>query len=200
MVSCCHGVIAALRYDLTQVKLLLDTAKKVVASLQDVVTSGALISKEVGTVPEFETFTRRMIPLVKKPSITIQKRGTMSFNKAAYVALGSPEAVELLYDKELKIVGIRAIDPIVDHAYPMRPQANKDDGPYIVSGAAFTKYYGIDTEEARRWNAELEDGILCIDLRQPGQVVTSNRSGSGRLNGEGAAPDEISGSEPPVSR
>lgn len=136
---------------------------------------------------EFETFTRRMIPLVKTPSVTIQKRGMMSFNKAAHVALGSPKAVELLFDKTRKIIGIRPVDPEVDHAYPVRSQTNKDDGPYMVSGAAFTKYYGIATDEARRWNADLEDGILCIDLRHPGKVVTSNRSGSARLNGDGAA-------------
>jgi hypothetical protein len=137
-------------------------------------------------VRDFETFTKRMIPLVKKPFVTIQKRGTMSFNKAAQVALGSPEAVELLYDKVNDVIGIRAVDPSVEHAYPMRPQANKDDGPFIVSGSAFTKYYGIKTEEARRFSAEMEDGILIIDLRSEGQVVTSNRNGSVRMNGDGA--------------
>jgi hypothetical protein len=145
-----------------------------------------LASEEVGVMPEFETFTRRMIPLVKKPAVTIQKRGAMSFNTAAYVALRSPEAVELLYDKTMQIIGVRAVDPGVDHAYPMRPQGHKDEGPYIVSGAAFTKYYGIDTEQARRWHADLEDGVLCIDLRQPGQVVTSNRNGSARMKEDGA--------------
>jgi hypothetical protein len=152
----------------------------------DVVSSLSLvkIGAKGGVVREFETFTRRMIPLVKKPFVTIQKRGTMSFNKAAQVALGSPEAVELLYDKENDVMGIRAVDPSVDHAYPMRAQGNKDDGPYIVSGAAFTKFYGIKTEEARRFNAEMEDGVLIIDLRSEGQVVTSNRNGSARMEAE----------------
>jgi hypothetical protein len=136
---------------------------------------------------EFETFTRRMVPLVKKPAVTIQKRGTMTLNKAAYVALGAPEAVELLYDKKNNVMGIRPINPEVDHAYPMRPQANKEDGPFIVSGAAFTKYYGIKTDEARRYNAEIEDGVLIIDLSNEGQVVTSNRSGSGSTDGDEAA-------------
>lgn len=136
---------------------------------------------------DFETFTRRMIPLVKKPFVTIQKRGTMSFNKAAQVALGSPEAVELLFDKTNNVMGVRAIDPKVEHAYPMRAQGHKNDGPYIVSGAAFTKYYGIKTEEARRFSAEMEDGVLIIDLNSEGQVVTSNRSGSASTDGDEAA-------------
>lgn len=133
-------------------------------------------------MPDFETFTRRMIPLVKKPSITIQKRGTMSINKAAHMALGSPAAVELLYDKTEQIVGLRAVDPVVDHAYPVRAQNNKDDGPFILSGSAFTKYYKINTSEARRFTAEMQGDVLCINLRGDGTVVTSNRNGSARSN------------------
>jgi hypothetical protein len=74
-------------------------------------------------VPDFEVFTRRMIPLVKQPTVMLQKRGTMSFNKAAHVAMGSPEAVELLYDRAQKVIGIRPVAPELEHAYPMRPQA-----------------------------------------------------------------------------
>ena len=137
---------------------------------------------------EFETFTRRMVPLVKKPYVTIQKRGTMSFNKAAQAALGEPEAVELLYDKNKNVMGVRGVDPSVQHAYPLRAQANKEVGPYIVSGSAFTKYYGIATGVARRFAAEVHDGVLIVDLEHDeGQVVTSNRNGSARMNGDGAA-------------
>jgi hypothetical protein len=39
----------------------------------------------------------------------------------------------------------------------------------------FTRYIGLDTSEARRWVPTLEEGILCIDLSEPGQKVTSNR-------------------------
>jgi hypothetical protein len=53
----------------------------------------------------------------------------------------------------------------------------KDDGPYIVSGAAFTKYYGINTDEARRWTVVIEDGILLIDLNaEGGESATPSRS------------------------
>ena len=55
---------------------------------------------------DFEVFTRRMVPLVKQPTATLQKRGTMSLNKAAHVALGSPDAVELLYDRAEQIIGM----------------------------------------------------------------------------------------------
>ncbi|NJC15644.1 hypothetical protein F4558_005470 [Micromonospora profundi] len=126
----------------------------------------------------FQVFTRRMVPLVKQPAVTIQKRGNMSVNRAAFVALGEPQAVELLYDPAENIVGFRAVPTDTEHAYPMRPQGQKEDGPYIVAGMAFTKYYGIDTTISRRWPATMQDDVLCIDLKQEGTVVTSNRGRS----------------------
>jgi hypothetical protein len=119
-----------------------------------------------------------MVPLSKKPFVTIQKRGTVSLNAAAYAAMGSPEAVDLLYDATEKIMGFRPVDSAAsEHAYPLRAQNHKDVGPYIVSGTAFVNYYGIDTTVSRRWIAEVLDGVLCIDLKQEGTVVTSNRGG-----------------------
>jgi hypothetical protein len=131
-------------------------------------------------VPNFEVFTRRMVPLAEKAYVTVQKRGNLTLNKSAHVALGEPKVVELLYDAEAGIIGFRAVDEDVEHAYPLRPQGGKDAGPFIVAGMAFTKYYGIDTSQARRFPAELIDGVLCIDISQPGTVVTSNRHGRGR--------------------
>lgn len=133
-------------------------------------------------MPNFETFTKRMAPLAKKPYVTIQKRGTISLNAAAHAALGEPEAVELLYDRTERIVGLRAVSKEAEHAYALRPQAGKSVGPFIVSGTAFAKYYKIDTTVSRRWAGQLEGDVLCIDLKQPGTVVTSNRSTARRTD------------------
>ncbi|MCT2586047.1 hypothetical protein [Actinophytocola gossypii] len=131
-------------------------------------------------MPKFEVFTKRMVPLAEKPYVTIQKRGNLALNKSAHAALGEPKAVELLFDPEAKVIGFRAIETDVEHAYPIRSQGGKDIGPYLVAGTAFTKYYGIDTTMARRFPATMDDGVLCIDLSQPGTVVSSNRKGRGR--------------------
>lgn len=101
----------------------------------------------------------------------------MSFNKAAHVAMGEPEAIELLYDVKEKIVGVRGVPREAEHAYPLR-SAPRSDGPFVVSGTAFTKYYGIDTTVSRRWVGVMNDGVLCIDLNTEGTIVTSNRSGT----------------------
>ncbi len=131
-------------------------------------------------MPTWETFKKRMVPLTKAPYVTIQKRGTMSFNKSAHAALGSPEAVELLYDADAQIIGVRAVEPTVEHAYPIRATGggkNDDAGSYMVSGRAFTVYYKIDTEVSRRYPATMADDILCIDLTGQATEVTSNRNG-----------------------
>lgn len=130
-------------------------------------------------MPTFETFTKRLVPLAKAPYVTIQKRGTMSFNHSAFVALGSPEAIELLYDRDERIIGVRAVHPGVEHAYPIRATGGgkADSGTWMVSGRAFAQYYGIDTEVSRRYAAVMDNGVLCIDLKDEGTVVTSNRNG-----------------------
>lgn len=125
----------------------------------------------------FEVFEKSSAPIATVPSATIQKRGLISLNRSAYHALGSPEAVELLWDAERKIIGFRPAELDNPNAYPARPQSTKSDrGPVLIAGNLFTRYIGLDTAEARRWVPTMDDGILCIDLKTPGQKVTSNRS------------------------
>jgi hypothetical protein len=139
-------------------------------------------------VPNFEVFTRRMVPLVKAPYVTIQRRGTMSFNKAAHAAMGEPQAVELLFDAGEQIIGVHPVEPATEHAYPIRATSgNQEKGPFLVAGTAFTKYYKIDTSVSKRWVGVMADGVLCIDLKQDGTVVTSNRSGRGSREDSTAA-------------
>jgi hypothetical protein len=129
-------------------------------------------------MPNFETFTKRLVPLKKQPLVTIQKRGTISLNKSAHVALGAPEAVELLYDQDEQIVGLHPVEATLDHAYPLRSASGKDTGPFVISAIAFTKFYQINTDTSVRWPAYVEDGVLCIDTKLPGTPVTSNRAGT----------------------
>lgn len=132
-----------------------------------------------GGVPDFETFTRRMVPLTKAPFVTIQKRGTISMNKVAMAAMGNPQTVELLYDRKNHIVGFRPVDPSVEHAYAPRGVGSATDPTtYIVAAAAFARYYAIDTSVSRRWHAYMDGDVLCVDLKTDGTIVTSNRSSS----------------------
>ena len=114
----------------------------------------------------FETFTRQR-KSDRQPYVTMQKKGVISLNKAAFDALGQPDSVELLYDSESRLVGLRKVDSSIDHAYQVRAPV-ENHATWLVSGAAFVSYYEIDNSESIRRPARLEEDLLVIDLNHPG--------------------------------
>jgi hypothetical protein len=123
----------------------------------------------------FEAFKKNRMPSKGQPAITIQKRGALSLNNAAFEAIGSPSFVELLYDREERLIGMRKSDEGTSHAYAVRG-TGINQATRVVSGKAFLAYYDIPREVARRWNAEERDGMLIIDLKQPGTEVSGHSS------------------------
>lgn len=118
----------------------------------------------------FEVFDRKGTPTTNKPWVTIQARGNFGLNRAAFEAMGKPEAVELLYDGDARRVGFRPTDPEALNAYPVRKQGGSDS--YVLAGRAFTQYYSIDTTEARRYDADMMGDILVIELDETGATVS----------------------------
>ena len=117
----------------------------------------------------FEVFSKRSAGKMRQPTITVQKRGTLSVNAsaAAFLAGGEiPEKevpVELLYDRERKILGLRKAQTEHVSVYMLRKQTKSDS--FLLAGKAFTAYYGIPTGEARRYVAkDFGDGILGAEL------------------------------------
>lgn len=128
----------------------------------------------------FEVFKKSSAPVPSVPSVTIQKRGLISLNRAAFELIRTPEAVELLWDAERQVIGMRPTTLENPDAYPARPQNLKSNrGPILVAGNLFTRYIGLDTTLAKRWVPRVEDDILIIDLTIEGQPVSSNRRGTG---------------------
>jgi hypothetical protein len=123
----------------------------------------------------FETFKRQRAPITDEPAITIQKRGAISINPPAYELLGEPSHLELLYDREERLIGLRKVESTVPHAYMVRP-LGKSGTTHLVSGRAFLAWYGIELGTAHRWIARMQDDTLIVDLKQPGIEVTGNRS------------------------
>ena len=130
-------------------------------------------------MPNFERFRRTLVPLKSQPALTIHRRGLLSLNRSAFQALDSPGAVELLYDRDASIVGLRSVDVSAADAVYVRPATRSTSGPWVVSAMAFVKYYDIDVRTTRRWPCYLDDGVLCIDLAGPSEIVTGNRARSG---------------------
>jgi hypothetical protein len=120
-----------------------------------------------------------MLPQRREPAVTLQKRGTISMNRAAFTAIGSPDAVELLFDRDERIVGVRQVDGHSLNAHFVRPSTSAATGPYIISAMAFFNVYDIELDESRRWPAYLEDGVLCIALNSESIPVRRSRPATG---------------------
>ena len=103
----------------------------------------------------------------------------MTINRSAYEMLGSPEAVELLYSKKHRAIGLRQVSKKEPYAFPTRAQGRKGHNPsnYLVAVQAFTKHYNIDTSVAMRYPVEMQDDILTISLDR-GTVATGPRAKS----------------------
>ncbi len=126
----------------------------------------------------FEVFNRRSVPRSAEPFLTIQKRGICSMNFAAFQALGGTAtddhmAVELLYDREQRIIGIRKSEA-GPNAYVIR-KLDKSKS-YVLSASAFMMYYKVDTTTSKRYRCQHENGMLTVRLN--GQFAAI--SGPGR--------------------
>ena len=125
----------------------------------------------------FEVYDKRRASASKHPYVTIQRKGPFSFNRAAYELMGSPNAIELLYDRDEERIGFRPTSPDRPQAFPVRAQG-KNSVTHIVAGQSFTKHYGLDTSLARRYPVRMEDKILVLDLRGDSVEVTGPRARS----------------------
>ncbi len=116
-------------------------------------------------MPTFETFMDRGKPVRTQPVVAIQRRGIASLNRAAFDALKGARAVELLFDPDERIMGLRGVNPGTLHAAQVRKQPGADT--YLIGVHSFAKRYGIPTDRARRYYAQLIDGgILAVNLSQ----------------------------------
>jgi hypothetical protein len=113
----------------------------------------------------FETFTRQR-RAERQPFVTIQKKGVISLNRAAFEALGGPEFVELLFDPEARLVALRQGDSSVEHAYQVRAPV-KNHATWLISCGAFLSYYEIENSKSVRRAARMDGDLLIIDLNDP---------------------------------
>jgi hypothetical protein len=114
----------------------------------------------------FETFTRQR-RADQQPYVTLQKKGSISLNRAAFAALDNPEAVELLYDRDAHVMALRHVDSSVEHSLKVRAPAG-NHGSWLVAGGAFASYYEIDISASVRRAARMDGDLLIVDLKDPG--------------------------------
>lgn len=122
-------------------------------------------------MPTWEVFDRAERSVGDAPAVSIQRRGILALNAAAYHALGDPDRVELLYDRGERLIGIRPGYAVGSTTLPVTLQSNGRPTPAHVSGGLFLKRFGLQDLVGFRWPATAVDGVLCLDVSQPGVPI-----------------------------
>jgi hypothetical protein len=125
-------------------------------------------------MPNFIEFDREDSHSVPdEPMFSLQKRGLISLNMAAFVALGEPAAVALLYDPDENIIAMRKVPRNHQNGYPVRKQGSSRS--YLVAATGFTSYHKIATEVTRRYvGRNYGDQILGFPVDEG--IVVKSRS------------------------
>ncbi len=97
--------------------------------------------------------------------MTINKTGRISLSKKAAALLAPAKSVDLLFDLERRIIGLRPSE--ADTAYALQR------GSY-VEARAFVEHYEIPWR-SMRFDAFMAEGALCIAVADPGEHVGAGR-------------------------
>lgn len=116
---------------------------------------------------KWETFEGQQFRLEARrvPRVTLGRKGTFYLNGIAYKALGSPSAVEMLFDGNERIIGIKATDAGKRNAFLIKDHGKA--GSYKrISAAAFCTHYRIKTRSTMLFNGvDLDDdGVMILEL------------------------------------
>lgn len=137
-------------------------------------------------MPDWELLDRTARPLTGRPSVGIQRgKGNLSLNQASYEALGRPEAVNIMFDRKERLIGLQAAALSVRN-YKLNKQGSSNT--YLIAGKALVQAMEIDTQKAMRYDAEMRDGILVIDLAQGEPVEVGQGRPKAKQPGQMALP------------
>lgn len=97
--------------------------------------------------------------------VSLGKQKDFYINGRAHQALGEPAAVELLFDEELKKIGMRKCDPAQPNAFHL--VRKRESNHYQLSAATFCNRFAIRVHAAIAFERAYVDdnGILVLDLK-----------------------------------
>jgi hypothetical protein len=123
-------------------------------------------------MPKFVEFDRENSHFVPdEPMFTLQKRGLVSMNQAAFKALGEPAAVALLYDAEEGVVALRKVPRTYHNGYLVRKQNAARS--YLVAATGFTSYHKINTDVSKRYLGRRYDDQMVGFALAEGKPIKS---------------------------
>jgi hypothetical protein len=115
--------------------------------------------------PNFELFEEGQVKRRgERVHVTLRKNGRIFFNRHALSAIGAPDAVALLFDARLKIIGVMPTASNKNHAYRLRKK-DQSSGR-VITARNFCKRHAIKPAESVEFPTARvnRDGIMVLDL------------------------------------
>ena len=129
---------------------------------------------DAGMINDLHTHVRRkwkVCPREEKATrwstlyVTVNKEGDIWLNRAAHEAMGSPDAVFLLFDEATQVIGLKTAHPGQKNAYPCAPRGKH--GGRRVRALRLCRDFGIYVPHTLFFHASHidKDGVLILDLK-----------------------------------
>ncbi len=97
-----------------------------------------------------------------EPRVTLSPKGAIYLNSRAWRAFGSPKHVELKYEPDLKLIGLKPTDPAARNAFRLMPHGKNHKR---IAAAPFCRNFAIRVKRTVLFHQpELRDRILILDL------------------------------------
>ena len=94
--------------------------------------------------------------------VTIGKKGNIYLNGKAFEMLEEPAAVEILYEGNRRIIGLKATDPGRKNAFRVKPHTGKYKR---ISAASFCQHFRIKPMSTLLFqNVDMHTGVMMLDL------------------------------------
>ena len=123
---------------------------------------------------EWEEFTQKSVGKADAIRVSLNARGNIALNLKAIEALGSPEAVVLLFDRSNQMIGLKPSSREVSHAYEIKRQGTSQS--FFVRARSFCTFYGIDIGDTIAFNdVQDRDGMLVLQLANVTEAVRRPR-------------------------
>src|SRR5678815_5524728 len=107
--------------------------------------------------------------------VTLGRSKAILLNEYAYRAIGEPAAVEMFFDGNRKLIGLKACDPQKKNAFALR---RSKQGKHVQVGVgAFLTHFGIKPERTVLFeDIDIDsDGMLTLDLTKTTLVTRGSR-------------------------
>ncbi|MDP9439948.1 MAG: hypothetical protein M3P49_14605 [Actinomycetota bacterium] len=92
--------------------------------------------------------------------VSLLKSERFTLSTEAYLLLGEPDRVEILYQKGTKKIGFRATNDPFGSYKVVKPKT----GGYQLTAVALVRQLGLDVSRSRRFEARMEGNVLVFDL------------------------------------